>query len=404
MMLNNTSFVATNLSAFATLPCIPEGAILAYNVYLAVSMALGFLGNLLVLVVYCQNGTTHTTDWFIIFISIFDFISSFLNVPVYLTFTTGLWSRFGNDVICKIHMTFSQSTVIASPVLVGGLALERYLKVCRPTTPALSKDGSRNTCISIAMITFLVSVPCVALYNDDNGTCDTVNDGTIILVNKIYYLAFVVVFNALFVIVIFCYTSIAITILRSKVNLEKYAFTTTHNTYGDSEKRRICCLHVLCCIHRGTTSRVPQEKTTEIVVLPESSTGNDNVHGRNKPSKPTKPPANHEKGIKIHDKHSRINKSLRTTRISFFICLIFLISWIPPWISFAINSLAATDMKIGAPFHIFQLFANMSFLINTFMNPIIYVLMDMTFRKNMRNLFASFRKQAYAICSHFQRL
>ena len=145
MVNNNTSFAATNSSALSILPSLSWKAILAYNIYLAISMALGSLGNLMVLFVYCKNGIAHTTDWFIIFIGIFDFISSFLNVPVYLTFTTGLWSRFGNDIICKIHMTFGQFTVIASPLLIGGLALERYFKVCRPTTTGLSKDGSRNS-------------------------------------------------------------------------------------------------------------------------------------------------------------------------------------------------------------------------------------------------------------------
>ena len=90
-----------------------SGLLMTYNVYLVVSMVLGILGNLLVLVVYIKNGASRNTDWFIIFITVYDFISSTLNVPVYLTFTTGLWRHYGNDVICKVHMLFSQSTVLS---------------------------------------------------------------------------------------------------------------------------------------------------------------------------------------------------------------------------------------------------------------------------------------------------
>ena len=305
-------------------------------------MALGSLGNLMVLFVYCKNGIAHTTDWFIIFLGIFDFISSFLNVPVYLTFTTGLWSRFGNDIICKIHMTFGQFTCFASPLLIGGLALERYFKVCRTTTTGLSKCGSRNSCMTISVMTFIASVPCIALYDDSNGNYDIIITETVILVVKIYYMAFVAVFITLFIMVIFCYANIAITILKSKKNLEKYTVPT------DNSKRPINCFHVMCCIHRSDTSNAPHVNTTEIYVLPESSTSSEKVHDRNKLAKLAKS-GNQEKGIKIQDKKSRTNKSLRTTRITFIVCLIFLISWIPLWVGFAINQFAAAETKRTIP-------------------------------------------------------
>ena len=459
MMLNNTSYATSNSSTLFMLKGLPWEAIFAYQTYLTVSMVLGFLGNLLVIVVYCKNGTVHNTDWFIIFISIFDFISSFLNVPVYLTFTNGMWYSVGNDVICKIHMTFSQSTVIASPILIGGLALERYVKVCRPTAQGLSKDGSRNCCILISVITLLLSVPCIVLYDNDDGTCDTVKEDIIIMINRIYYLVFVIVFIALFVIVIFCYASIAVYIYQSKANLEKYAISNTKNTHLGSEERRILCLHIICCIHKSHISCVPWAPTAETMgnlVLLESSTDKGNFKGKAKSDELVNPNSKQEKGIEIHDKgntigdnvitkhengnkiydkgykhdkrnnkrdtrnrihdngnklhgkgnnihekgivmcekgikthhkDSRVNKSLRTTRMTFIICLIFLISWIPPWISFAVNNVAAIETKTGTSFLIFQLFGNKSFLINTFTNPVVYIMMDHTFRDNMRKLF-----------------
>ena len=191
---NNCSLATPNSSAFLQQQALPWEATLSYNIYLAVSMTLGLFGNLLVLIVYFRNGAAHSTDWFIIFISIFDFISTFLNVPVYLTFTTGLWSRFGNDIICKIHMTLSQSTAIASAFLIDGLALERYFKVCRPTTTDLSKDGSRNVCISVSVTTFVLSAPCIVFYDDTRGTCFAVRDDTIILIIFVYYMVFKIVF------------------------------------------------------------------------------------------------------------------------------------------------------------------------------------------------------------------
>ena len=198
-------------------------------------------------------------------------------------------------------------------------------------------------------------------------------------------MAFVAVFITLFIMVLFCYANIAITIIRSKKNLEKYTVPNTDKSPTDSQ-RRINCFHVMCCIHRSDTSNAPHVNTTEIYVLPESSTSSEKVHDRNKLAKPANP-GNQGRGIKIQDKQSRNNKSLRTTRITLIVCLIFLISWIPLWVGFAINKFAAAETKRTTPYRVYKLFADMSFLVNTFTNPFIYVLMDRTFRKNMRKSF-----------------
>ena len=213
-------------------------------------------------------------------------------------------------------------------------------------------------------MTFVVSLPCIALYDDSNGNCDFILTGTVILVVKIYYMAFVAVFIMLFIMVLFCYANIAITILRSKKNLGKYTVPTT-----DDSERPINYFHVMCCIHRSETSTAPYVNTTEIYVLPERSTSSEKVHDRNKLAKPAKP-GNQEKGIKIQNKKSRTNKSLRTTRITFIVCLIFLISWIPLWVGFAIDQFAAAETKRAIPYRVYKLFADMSFLLNTFTNPL----------------------------------
>ena len=83
-----------------------------YNLYLSITLFLGITGNGLVLAVFAKYKASTSTDWFIIFITIFDFISSIFNVPIYLTFTTGHWQTIGNDIFCKVHMFVSQSVVL----------------------------------------------------------------------------------------------------------------------------------------------------------------------------------------------------------------------------------------------------------------------------------------------------
>ena len=108
------------------LPQLPpsDAIYLAYNIYLGLCMVLGLLLNMFVILVQFKNEAKTSNDWFVMFINIYDFIISTLVIPVYLTYTTGLWNQFGNDVICKVHMAMTHFTIFASAFLIVGLSLE----------------------------------------------------------------------------------------------------------------------------------------------------------------------------------------------------------------------------------------------------------------------------------------
>ena len=283
-------------------------------------------------------------------------------------------------------MTLSQSTAIASAFLIDGLALERYFKVCRPTTTDLSKDGSRNVCISVSVTTFVLSAPCIVFYDDTRGTCYAVRDDTIILIISVYYMVFKIVFIIIIVMLLFCYINIALTVLRSKEKLAKYAISNVHKT---SERRYIPCYHISFFINRSHSPDDRQEpNTTEIHVLQESSTDTDKDHKQKRSVKTAENAANNGEVINLRSNQSKSKRTMRATRITFIVFLIFLISWFPVWISFAIQAFATPAFRRSTNVAVFMLFGNMSFLINTFSNPIVYVLMDLTFRTKMRKAFA----------------
>ena len=392
--MNNTT-ENSNSTAFTTLSVEMSEIIWIYNLYLIVAMVLGFLGNILVLAVYIKNGAIRTTDWFIIFISVYDFISSSLNVPVYLTFTTGLWRHYGNDVICKIHMVFSQSTVLSSAFLTGGLALERYIKVCRPSL-RLSKAVSRNTCIILSLVTFASSLPALWLYDNRSGICRNVIETLSSQVLQAYYFAVILVFMILFFIIIFSYSNIVLVILRSKANVERHSRPKKDT---DNERK---CFKMICCgkpisinNNKETNKCVVDDQTirqntssTQVhvaYVLPESSASglNDGQTKRteaNDRSVPT--PAR----VGRADKLTRVQRSLRTTRLTFVVCVVFVLSWLPPWGWFATGSFV-TPTSIGyQTFMALNLFCPMTFLINTFANPLLYISLNASFREKVRNL------------------
>lgn len=370
--------------------------LLAYNLYLGFSMVVGLLGNLLVLVVYIKTGTRNNTDWFLIFITIYDFVSSSLNVPVYITFTTGFWRQYGNDVICKIHMVFSQSTVLSAAILIGGMAMERYFKVCRPST-RITKVFSRNICIALSATTFALSLPVIPFYDNSSGLCRKVKVGLFQQLHLIYYTAVVLVFAVLFCVVIFSYSSIAIAVLRSRANIERHSSLNGDNV---SEIKCIQCFALLCCGYQGnrtndisrreniavvdTRSRY-QAKAPHLTVytLPESSVSgviDDSLGGS----------SGSRSALVVNksaDKMTKVRRSLRTTRLTFVVCLIFVISWIPPWAWFATSYFVTPQTIPYSTYLTLRLFCPMTFLINTFSNPFLYIALNESFRKKVKNLF-----------------
>ena len=236
----NHSYVSNTNSV--TLIGPSNEAVTVYNVYLSFVIALGVPGNLLVLLVYLKHRRVTSTDWFIIFITLCDFISSTINVPVYLTFTSGAWEQYGSDIICKLHMFLSQSVVLSSTFLICGIAVERYWKVCQASRTKLAPMKSRNICLAISMIAALLSMPTFGLYhNNKYKRCSAKTTGLSDELINVYYIAVLLTFVVAIVILIVSYTMIARVILESERNLKKHDNLKREGVNKKVLKRSVCC-------------------------------------------------------------------------------------------------------------------------------------------------------------------
>ena len=225
---------------------LPEGAMVAYNVYLSATITFGVPGNILVLLIYLKSGAVTSADWFIIFISIYDLISSLISVPIYLTFSSGTWIYYGNDVICKLHRFISQSAVLSSTFLICGLAIERYYKVCRPKSTTFTSAKSKRTCLAISVIATVFSLPCFILFQNRQMHCGSVTEGVLVNVLMAYYTGMLLSYLSAVVILIYTYSRIAVAILKSQLNLLDHK----HNLSGGqlpNRKYQICAFLAICC-------------------------------------------------------------------------------------------------------------------------------------------------------------
>ena len=410
--MENTSSIITNLMDNASeevnngtivYPISPIGPEFydAYNIYLYLMMIFGVVGNTFVLLVFLQNPPSNTTDWFILAITVCDFISSFVNVPVYATFTNGYWRKYGTTFICRFHMFLSQSIVLSSSFLICGLALDRYIKVCKQL-PSFTTARARTVCLLISVSTTALSTPCFVIYENRAGRCiSIVMDRTLF---AYYFLVFLIFIFATFV-VVFSYCKVTRAVMESEANIARH----TERTDIDERNKPRCCRWWCMPSYRNnrvapsipTVTRSGLFKDTLFPTSCDPSSGHS-ISERNEDNLQVPKSFNprrhkfsssrqslktfsestdnqmHSRTTSYNHLNQRKSSSLRTTKISFLVCSVFILSWIPPWLCLFLASVPGMRGNMSAVK--FMLFGRMTYLINGFSNPIIYTLLNRKFR------------------------
>lgn len=441
-----------------------------YHIFLYVMISLGVPGNLLVLIVFIKHHPSTTTDWFILFITTCDFITSLINVPVYATFMNGLWRYFGNDIICKLHMFISQSLVLSSAFLIGGLALDRYIKVCRPVT-LFSKSRARNVCLLISISTTLLSIPCFIMYENRQGLCQPVVMGTGLF---IYYMLVFLIFLISTGVVVFSYTKVTKETRESERRMARHICNGLKNCRIDKKtsifkKVNKVKPYLERHLELNETSEGSADLRDQEQPVDRSDTRNDremyggvyptgskvsntlkadNIfssrliratdkvgmknfqctslcsvtgYSESGPSvscissiactsnvrstsyiatdlsyqssvrspKQYETTFNQTSGSFVTTSEEQIYRknqlvSLRTTKIAFIVCTLYIVTWIPPWTCFILSAIPGMKQNIIALKY--MLFGRMTYLINNTTNPILYTWLNRKFREKIREI------------------
>ncbi|XP_053404889.1 cephalotocin receptor 1-like [Mercenaria mercenaria] len=268
--METSTNITTNLTSNSSLdnsstfiyPASPIGPefFKAYNIYLYLMIVFGVLGNFIVLVVFIRHPPSNSTDWFILFITIYDFISSLLNVPVYATFTNGYWRVYGTTILCRLHMFLSQSLVLSSAFLISGLALDRYLKICRQLT-SFSKRRARNVCLLISIVTAFLSTPCFVMYENRAGRCvSIVMDKTLFA----YYLMVFLIFIFATAVVVLSYFKVTKAVKISEENVLRHTGHIGHSGHNGHTVDDMTNKALVCCLPSYRKNRVAPSTTATL--------------------------------------------------------------------------------------------------------------------------------------------
>ncbi|XP_060555132.1 uncharacterized protein LOC132716012 [Ruditapes philippinarum] len=132
-------------------------------VFCALLMAIGTLGNILVVFFYGFKSKTTSATCFILALAIFDLVACLFGIPIEIT-DMRLFYLFKSVTACRLLVFVNHFAVIASAFTLCFIAIDRYRRICKPFDKQMSVKRARIICGICAGLGVILGWPSVALY------------------------------------------------------------------------------------------------------------------------------------------------------------------------------------------------------------------------------------------------
>lgn len=354
-----------------------------------IMMVVGIIGNTLVCIVYIFKIKRAPSHYFILYLAILDLVSCGIGMPSELA---DLFQPFifHSGVACKFLRFVLSFTVISSCIILICVAFDRYYKVCKPLKSFPMKKV-QILCLISVIIGAILSWPALVIYglkksstpipNIYGSECSTSDDMKKTYYPLIYYGTLIFAFLITFSIFVALYVRIGREINRRRTMFVGNRLTTDRMKSMMSEDESTTFSDDDSKLRQSKNDRKSNSLThlkEHIVYYFRSESDNGKCHdvSRTEPDSP----------VKLRRKSSR--RYLRTTYIFLAVFIAFLISFVPYLIVniLRFSKVAFVDMNSGSDEVIYNLCVR-SYFISNFINPIIYSLLNRTFRTECRKLF-----------------
>ncbi|KAK3601284.1 hypothetical protein CHS0354_040464 [Potamilus streckersoni] len=178
-------------------------------IFVLFCMILGFFGNILVVYIYRKKFRRSNHRYFILCLALLDLIGCLIGGS-YMTYSLRMPYMMTSSAICKISRYFHYLVNHGSAILLLVIAVERFIKICRPFQRQFSHRQTFLLCIFSIGFSTVASIPAAVLYGDSTIKTGVKNiSGTTCFITDEYHNS---TFSKLFIIYLFVET-VAITIV-----------------------------------------------------------------------------------------------------------------------------------------------------------------------------------------------
>ncbi|KAH3707883.1 D(1A) dopamine receptor-like [Dreissena polymorpha] len=140
-----------------------KSAVLPVTIFVGIEVAVGFVGNLFVLYVFLFRYHACNFRYFVLCLAFLDFISTLTTMPGEII-TQQNWYAYPFPVLCKVKSFFNVYTVTGEAVCLCIIAIDRYLKVCKPFGWQIHPRPALFLCGCILVVAVAMAIPVSFLW------------------------------------------------------------------------------------------------------------------------------------------------------------------------------------------------------------------------------------------------
>lgn len=224
---------------------VPEWAKSLVIIFMSIVTVFGVLGNGIIIIVQLKNRDKSSTDVLISTMAVFELLcSGFNGILILLMNFPAVWREIASGVLCSIHSYTLYVSSISSTLLLTVIALDRFYRTCKPFNTFYSKKRANQICINVVAASFIVSIPGYFIHtlNGHQMTCERKDNSVI---SSVLDLSLTVAYFTLFIVVVICYTKVAI-LIQTRQRQKAQLIVALTNAPGPSNKH---------LNHRSTSKR-----------------------------------------------------------------------------------------------------------------------------------------------------
>ncbi|XP_063442491.1 cholecystokinin receptor type A-like [Mytilus trossulus] len=347
-------------------------------IFLSIYIALGTIGNVFVLLVYAfQMKEASEERYFIPILAFFDMIAT-IYLGVYYIFLSFNQTIFSNNVLCKTLVFFAGNTTYTSVFILFIIAIQRYMKVCRPQKQPMSISVK----ITALLLAFLMSVICalplpfvfgtIPFHNIDYGIsgmrCGRLKDGNPFLRTVYSVVAGLFVFVIVTSLIVIYGRIINTVFRRLQVNKKDLRSNEKRSETTDIDENNP--------VADGFKGIEMIKITDKTIKHPKTLQTKTNLTGHNMESAATK-------------KRRTTNRRLtyKLTVMFFIITTVFLLSYIPKVVLLFLEGINEDFWeKLSASQRPAVTFLYHIFILHNIVNPIVYAFFYIEFRQDAKKV------------------
>ena len=204
--------------------------------YLFVIMLIGIPGNSLIICVQSRNRDKSSTDYLIVMMAVYELVCCSITTTLQISMNTTLWIYIASNTLCRFYYNVVYITTFTSTFLLAAIAVDRYIKTCKPLSNVYNVTTSKRVCAVAAVYGFVTGISGYFVIEVDKHLECNIAEKYLQLQffwDMCLVLSTVVVFS----IFVFTYVNIALT-LHERVRNRKRARYITVETSSKQHKMR----------------------------------------------------------------------------------------------------------------------------------------------------------------------